>query len=174
MNTQKIEKLIERYCNGETSLAEEEQLRHFFANETVPEHLVSLKPLFSFSDQERKQELSATHFDEIVLNKIRQEKKHKQNYKIKVYLGIVAGIAAAIILTITSLISTKSMHSRDSISDPELAYKEISAALMFVSTQINRGLLPVESSSSQLDKAMKPVKTIGLIDQTVNRINLKN
>lgn len=38
---QDIEKLLEKYYDGETSLAEEKELRQFFQQETIPDHLQS-------------------------------------------------------------------------------------------------------------------------------------
>lgn len=47
-----IEELLERYFEGETSAAEERQIRAFFASEEVPEHLAAYKPLFAYFDEE--------------------------------------------------------------------------------------------------------------------------
>ena len=41
-----IEELLERYFDGETSAAEEKQIRAFFASGEVPEHLAAYAPLF--------------------------------------------------------------------------------------------------------------------------------
>ena len=48
-NLHMIEELLERYFDGETSAAEEKQIRAFFASGEVPEHLAeacSPLPLF--------------------------------------------------------------------------------------------------------------------------------
>ena len=42
-----IEELLERYFEGETSAAEEKQIRAFFASGEVPEHLAAYAPLFA-------------------------------------------------------------------------------------------------------------------------------
>ncbi len=47
-----IEELLERYFEGETSAAEERQIRAFFASGEVPEHLAAYKPLFAYFDEE--------------------------------------------------------------------------------------------------------------------------
>lgn len=47
-----IDELLNRYFEGETSAAEEQQLRRFFASNDVPEHLSAYKPMFAYFDEE--------------------------------------------------------------------------------------------------------------------------
>ena len=49
-----IEELLNKYFEGETSCEEERELRHFFTQGIVPEHLKEYSPLFAFLEQ-RKQ-----------------------------------------------------------------------------------------------------------------------
>ncbi len=55
MELSKIEKLLERYDEGETSLKEEELLRDYFLNEEVPAHLSSYKLMFRFSANQKEE-----------------------------------------------------------------------------------------------------------------------
>ena len=48
MELNNIENLLEKYTNAETSIKEEQQLKTFFAQETVPAHLERYKPLFNY------------------------------------------------------------------------------------------------------------------------------
>lgn len=48
----KIEELIDRYFEGQTSCEEERELRRFFTRESVPEHLQVYRPLFTCLEQE--------------------------------------------------------------------------------------------------------------------------
>ena len=50
----KIEELIDRYFEGQTSCDEERELRRFFTQENIPEPLQVYRPLFACLDQEAK------------------------------------------------------------------------------------------------------------------------
>lgn len=47
-----IERLLDKYFEGETTAEEERRLRAFFASEEVPEHLAVYKPFFGYFDEE--------------------------------------------------------------------------------------------------------------------------
>ncbi len=48
MELNKIELLIEKYFQGETSIAEENELRTYFSSLNVAQHLEQYKPLFGY------------------------------------------------------------------------------------------------------------------------------
>ncbi|UHG89282.1 HEAT repeat domain-containing protein [Spirosoma oryzicola] len=54
-----IEALLKKYYEGETTVAEENQLRQFFQQENVPEHLRSHTAQFRYFAEARKQQPSA-------------------------------------------------------------------------------------------------------------------
>ena len=43
----KIDELLDKYFEGETSCEEERELRRFFTEGEVPEHLQTYRPLFA-------------------------------------------------------------------------------------------------------------------------------
>lgn len=51
----KIEELVNKYFDGETTCEEERELRRFFTQERVPEHLKEYRPLFAFFEEENRQ-----------------------------------------------------------------------------------------------------------------------
>lgn len=74
----KIDELLNRYFEGETSCEEERELRHFFTQnaEQIPEHLQAYRPLFAYLEQEaatttapgpeeRPKEQLAAHFSRL-------------------------------------------------------------------------------------------------------------
>ncbi len=60
MELHNIEKLLERYEEGKTSLAEEKLLRKFFKNEDVPDHWRKQQMIFRFSAEEAEKKLKST------------------------------------------------------------------------------------------------------------------
>ena len=56
MESDKIEKLIEKYFDASTTVAEEKILREYFSSEDIPAHLEQYTPMFqyfSFAKEER-------------------------------------------------------------------------------------------------------------------------
>lgn len=56
MNTEKIEQLLEKYFEGETSLEEEKQLRTFFRKDDIPDRLKSYRGQFGYIVELRRSE----------------------------------------------------------------------------------------------------------------------
>lgn len=52
----KIEELVNKYFDGETTCEEERELRKFFTQEKVPEDLKMYGPLFAFFEEENRQQ----------------------------------------------------------------------------------------------------------------------
>ena len=50
-----IEELLNKYFDGDTTCEEERELRRFFTQETVPEHLKEYSPLFALIKKTNRQ-----------------------------------------------------------------------------------------------------------------------
>ena len=59
----KIEKLLEKYDNGETTLQEEQQLKNYFSQEVVAPHLEVYKPMFVYFLQTQKEDVHLVQMD---------------------------------------------------------------------------------------------------------------
>lgn len=88
MKVSDIDKLIERYFEGETTAEDERQLRAFFASNAVPERLSSYKPLFAYFDEE----IQKVHPLRLNVNRVWQKKRR--------WLYVLSGAAAAILLVL--------------------------------------------------------------------------
>ncbi|MDD4514555.1 hypothetical protein [Massilibacteroides sp.] len=79
----RIEELLEKYFEGETSSIEEGEIRRYFASKDIPSHLSAYKPLFAYIDEERA--IIPNHPSPI-----------RKNKRIVTYL--LSGVAAASLL----------------------------------------------------------------------------
>ncbi len=141
-----IEQLIEKYFEGSTTLEEEKQLRQFFQQSDVPNHLSRYLPLFGLLEKERSAGLSRD-FDERLYQKIKPTQK-KTRLRMLSYRWMVAA-AASLILAVSIWWLYPQLESRSSASavnweqyepdDPKEAYRITKNALMKVSMELNRG-----------------------------------
>jgi hypothetical protein len=147
MNLQKIEKLIEKYENGETTSIEEKSLRLFFQNDKVPQHLMEYKDLFAFYQVAAKEELQSNDFDEKILAEIEDGKiisfQPVNRKKLYFISTIAAGILILLGIYLRNGINGSSL--KETYNDPVLAYAETKKILMKVSSGMNAGVSEMKS-----------------------------
>lgn len=95
----KIDDLLNKYFEGETSCEEEQWIRHYFSEEEVPEHLLCYKPMFAYFDNEITREQ--------VRNKFIPRRKR--------VIYTLSGIAACAIIAVA--VSTFLHSSNDSFKE---------------------------------------------------------
>ncbi len=133
MEYNKIEILLEKYVEGETSIAEENELRNYFSSVDVAQYLEQYKSLFGYfylaKEQEFKQEIS-------LLPKFRDRKRAVPWLSIAVSIAVVLGIGTYVYF------NTYANQNQDlgTYNDPEIAFKETQKALGLLSNQINIGI----------------------------------
>lgn len=156
MRTQ-IDILLEKYWNGETSLAEEATLRSYFSSEDVAEDLVIYKAFFTEINEQNFPEMSAD-FDDKILARINEEDTKivalkssgfRQRFlQIAAALTILMGTALFVFSDITNTSNTISETEK---LQAEKAYKETVLALSMV--------------SKKMKKAQNPLKKLGKMNQ---------
>jgi len=93
---QDIEKLLEKYYDGDTSLEEERALKQFFQHGDVPEHLQSHAAQFGYFANARKEQPSLTFNHDLAL--MLEPPKHGPVRRLGTWLlRIAAGLALLII-----------------------------------------------------------------------------
>ena len=130
MALDRIEKLVEKYFEAETSIAEEKELKDYFASSDVAQHLEQYKPLFGYALQAKQEQFTAT----IPLT----TKKRKS----VVWLSVAASVAVLFgvgLFTYDSM-STPEPQNLGTIDDPEVAFKETQKALAMISESVNKGI----------------------------------
>ena len=132
MELNNIEQLLEKYFEGETSVAEEQQLKEYFNSEHVASHLEVHKPLFSYFSQSKKDKMN---FSSILPSK-------KRIYTL--WIGVAASLLFIVgIITFWDKPSAK-QEDLGSFEDPEIAFRETQKALAMLSENVNVGIQSLE------------------------------
>lgn len=160
MELNNLNHLIEKYFEGETSLAEESQLTKIFSSKEIPPELEVYRELFERNSALKKEELPLD-FSSKVLGHIQKEERAetKSVVSLKSYLIRIAALfflaASAFFLyqqNENSTIYASSM--KDTEASPEEAYQEAKDALLLVSKKLFKGQKITEENVNKL----KPLK----------------
>ncbi|WP_343707441.1 hypothetical protein [Flavobacterium sp.] len=134
MELNKIEEILEKYFQGETSIAEENQLKEYFSSSNVAQHLEQYKPMFGYFSQAREQK--STY--EIPLQ---TKKRNVAWLSIAASAVVLLGIGTYFFVSekndTTAVASQTELGTYD---DPEEALKATQKALALLSNNVNVGI----------------------------------
>lgn len=159
MESQKIDEWLEKYWKGETSLAEEAQLRRYFQEEEPPPHLRSVAALFQHYDAPQRLD---DGFDEQLIKHLREQKA------VPMWPNLLK-IAAVVALFLLGALWVKHTYldapapapvavAPDTYEDPERAYEEAKQALLLVSSLMNEGTQHL-TKLEEFDEAQQTIKS---------------
>src|SRR5690606_5852581 len=140
-----IEKLLEKYENGDTSLKEEQALKNYFSQETIAPHLEIYKPMFAY----------------FLVNQQEQFTKNVPlpTRKIANYKWI--SVAAVVVIMLGIYLKSTLNNDLGTIQDPELAFNEVSKSLEMISKSFNKGT----STIGYLETYEKGASTLKYLDE---------
>ncbi|KAF2342498.1 hypothetical protein [Flavobacterium tistrianum] len=134
MELNKIEEILEKYFQGETSIAEENQLKEYFSSSNVAQHLEQYKPMFGYFSQAKEQK--STY--EIPLQ---TKKRNVAWLSIAASAVVLLGIGTYFFVSekndTTAVASQTELGTYD---DPEEALKATQKALALLSNNVNVGI----------------------------------
>ena len=131
MDSKKLEELVMKYWDCETSLEEEQQLREYFRGDNIPETWREAAALFRYFD-EQKTKIVEPQFDEILVRRIKEKPKKREGKVVKwvgASLRIAAGVAvllAAVYFVRQELREDQAIATEDTFEDPQQALLMIS------------------------------------------------
>ena len=149
MDCKQIEQLLEKYWQCETSLGEEQQLRHFFVSEEVPPHLLTYKELFVYQYAEKEVGLG-DEFDQRMIDLIESPVVEAKHITLRSRLMPLLKAAAVVVFVamIGNVVQYSVQSGRasdydydsyvDTYDTPEAAYQQVSSALLMLSEGINK------------------------------------
>ncbi|ELR73558.1 hypothetical protein C900_02643 [Fulvivirga imtechensis AK7] len=153
MDLDRIEQLLERYWECETTLEEEKELKKFFNSGKVPAKWQSVAPLFQYYEEEKKSGKLDGLFDEKIITEIQTQGPPEASAAgkgkvIKLFYNIARVAAVGLILiTATYFVREEYINKKDTMDpyladtfeDPKVAYEETKKALMMISKNFNKG-----------------------------------
>lgn len=122
MESVNIEKLLEKYFEATTTVAEEEVLREYFSKDDVEPHLEKYAPLFNYLSHAKEERFTR----QVPL------KPRKYNYK---WLSI----AAVAVLALGTYFGPGAYRDYQEQQEAEYAYNETKKALSLLASNLDRG-----------------------------------
>jgi len=145
MDSKHIEHLLEKYWACETSLEEELELKTFFNQEEIPDHLNQHAPLFKYLQKENEYPSLDESFDDELLKAIsrKEGKQVKVSRWYEPYLKLAAVLILLIVASfaVTTYLNKQEMpvEVADTYENPEDAFEETKKALLLISKSIGKG-----------------------------------
>jgi len=155
-----IEKLLEKYDNGETTLQEEQQLKHYFREETVPPHLNGYIAMFQY--------FSVTSEEQFTKD-IPLKTKTNNLYK---WISVAAVVAIMFGVYINQPTSISSLE--DLTPEQQLAYNQTVEGLQYLGIALNKGnekMKPLNLVASNFDEGTNKMAHLGEFSKTTNKIS---
>jgi hypothetical protein len=140
MDSKKIDEMLARYWNCESSVEEEHALRQYFQSAHVSEHHQEAAALFRYFEEQKKKSFSDSSFDGRILKRV----KTSGGKLVSIFynsMRIAAGISVlvmAIWFVRTELRKSGSTDVTDTYSDPKVAFEETKKALLIISKSFGK------------------------------------
>lgn len=151
-----IEKLLEKYENGETTLKEEQQLKDYFSQETVPQHLEVYKPIFQYFLVTKQEQFTK----DVPL-------KPKKTYTLYKWIS-VAAVAVLMFGVYTKF--TGSTEPKSITDEERYALNETKKALNMISSKFNKGTDNLNLLSANFNKGVENIKYVNTLEKTTNKL----
>ncbi len=128
MALDRIEKLIEKYFEATTTIAEEKELKAYFSSGSIAPHLEQYQPLFGYAVQAKQEQFTAM----IPL--------HTKKRPGVVWLSVAASVAVLLGVGLYTFNQPSKSNDLGTTDDPEVAFKETQKALAMISEHVNKGI----------------------------------
>jgi hypothetical protein len=150
MDSKRIEELLNKYWECETSLEEEQQLREYFTGNNIPPQFTESAQLFRFFSQQKKKSITDAAFDSRMVKNVRSEKSGRVVPIFYNSMRIAAGLAVLMVagwFIKTEVRKSTPQEIIDTYDDPHLAFEETKKALMMIS----RGFGKAEDEAKKIN-----------------------
>ena len=128
MELNKIENLLDKYFDGNTSLKEENILKEYFATNDVPAHLEDYKAMFSYFAQNKEE----------VSQKSVQVKTKKKTWRVN-WLMTSAAALLLFVSVYQFVPKGETKFTEAEIKEAQMAFNETKKAFQLISENLNKG-----------------------------------
>ena len=137
MELDKIENILEKYFQGETTIAEEKELKEYFSSPNVAQHLEQYKPMFGYFSQVKQQK----SMREIPLQ---TKKRNVAWLSIAASVVVLLGIGTFYFASQKTTPPVVAQSELGTYDDPEEALAATQKALALLSNNVNVGIGSVQ------------------------------
>jgi hypothetical protein len=134
MESDKIEILLEKYFQGTTSIAEENELKNYFSSLNVAQHLEQYKAMFGYFTHAKEQQ-----FEQHI--PLETKKRNVAWLSVAASVVILLGIGSYSYWNNNNVKHNQNLGTYD---DPEVAFRETQKALALLSGHVNKGIESVQ------------------------------
>lgn len=167
MNEKELNFLLEKFYNGESSEAEEYDLREFFKNKEIPEGYETEKEIFGYFVSSTQIPQPSIDFEARILHATDISGSKQKAHNFRKYIFPLLGAAAGILLLMGSyFFLVYRTEPVNTFTDPKIAYAETMKILVNVSSQLNHGtraMEPVGKINEMKIKSFKAIKKSGVL-----------
>lgn len=173
-----IEKLLSKYWDAESSLAEEARLKALLKQEKASYEMEGIKALFKHFEAE-KCRVPDDAFEAGLLARLPAEPRAKV-LSFTAYFRRYAGMAAALLLLFTAgflfIQNQRSYQVEDTFDDPKVALEEVKKQLLMVSNYMNKGNEQINKIQrlSKADTGMDEFSRINRAEQSMHTLSKMN
>ena len=133
MELNRIEDILEKYFQGETTIAEENQLKEYFSSPNVAQHLEQYKPMFGYFSQVKQQKTT----QEIPLQ---TKKRNVAWLSIAASVVVLLGIGTFYYVSQENSTPVVAQSELGTYDNPEEALAATQKALALISNNVNVGI----------------------------------
>jgi hypothetical protein len=137
MEFNKIEDLLEKYFQGETSIAEEKELKDYFSSPNVAQHLEQYKPMFGYFSQVKEQKSTQTI-------PLKTKKRNVAWLSIAASVVVLLGVGTYFYVSEKNAAPAVAQTELGTYDDPEEALAATQKALALLSSNVNVGIESVQ------------------------------
>ncbi len=160
-----IEKLLEKYDLGETSLKEEQQLKSYFSQDDVPAHLESYKVMFQYF-KTTKQE---SYNKDVLVEQGQTKPKRNQIYQ---WIAIAAVAILMLGIFMPDIMGDEPARTLADLNTEERkAYNQTKEALAMLSTNFNDAASSVNTLGLVSANFKKGTEKVILVKEFSNSTN---